>query len=137
MSIEIMVETVKSLVKQGYLTAKQGEKLPGSFALKVGKKNKKKNHKPVKSLSANEWEKKKAKAKKNTTKKNVAYYKIPVNFEISGNFIGYIKFKRAISLSNKMLNFDKETIKVVKGNTTGTIKVNGTLTIVGLADDFS
>ena len=82
--------------------------------------------------------KKKAKAKKKkTTKKNVAYYKIPVSFEISGNFIGYIKFKRAISLSNKMLNFDKETIKVVKGNTTGTIKVNGTLTIVGLADDFS
>ena len=81
--------------------------------------------------------KKKKKSKEKTTKKNVAYYKIPVNFEISGNFIGYIKFKRAISLSNKMLNFDKETIKVVKGNTTGTIKVNGTLTIVGLADDFS
>ena len=81
--------------------------------------------------------KKKKKAKEKTTKKNVAYYKIPVTFEISGNFIGYIKFKRAISLSNKMLNFDKETIKVVKGNTTGTIKVNGTLTIVGLADDFS
>ena len=60
-----------------------------------------------------------------------------MSFEISGNFIGYIKFKRAISLSNKMLNFDKETIKVVKGNTTGTIKVSGTLTIVGLADDFS
>ena len=68
MSIEIMPETVKSLVKQGYLTAKQGEKLPGSFALKVGKKNKKKNHKPVKSLSTNEWEKKKAKAKKNKSK---------------------------------------------------------------------
>ena len=81
--------------------------------------------------------KKKKKAKEKTTKKNVAYYKIPVTFEISGNFIGYIKFKRAISLSHKMLNFDKETIKVVKGNTTGTIKVNGTLTIVGLADDFS
>ena len=81
--------------------------------------------------------KKKKKSKEKTTKKNVAYYKIPVNSEISGNFIGYIKFKRAISLSNKMLNFDKETIKVVKGNTTGTIKVNGTLTIVGLADDFS
>jgi len=39
-------------------------------------------------------------------------------------------------LSNKMLNFDKESIKVVKGNTTGTIKVNGTLTIVGLANEF-
>ena len=81
--------------------------------------------------------KKKKKTKEKTSKKNVAYYTIPVTFEISGNFIGYIKFKRSISLSNKMLNFDKETIKVVKGNTTGTIKVSGTLTIVGLADDFS
>ena len=35
-----------------------------------------------------------------------------------------------------MLNFDKETIQVVKGDSTGTIKVNGTLTIVGLADEF-
>ena len=68
---------------------------------------------------------------------DVAYYKIPVNFQITGNFLGYIKFKRALSLSNKMLNFDKETIKVVKGNTTGAITVNGTLTIVGLADDFN
>ena len=68
--------------------------------------------------------------------KNIAYYTIPVDFEIKGNFLGYIKFKRAISLSNKMLNFDKESIKVVKGNATGTINVNGTLTIVGLADEF-
>ena len=84
--------------------------------------------------------KKSKKKKKKTTKKksikNIAYYKIPVDFEITGNFLGYIKFKRAISLSNKMLNFDKESIKVVKGNTTGTIKVNGTLTIVGLANEF-
>ena len=37
-----------------------------------------------------------------------------------------------------MLNFDKESIKVVKGSgdSTGAIKVNGTLTIVGLADEF-
>ena len=80
--------------------------------------------------------KKKKKATKKKSIKNIAYYKIPVDFEITGNFLGYIKFKRAISMSNKMLNFDRETIKVVKGNTTGTIKVNGTLTIVGLADDF-
>ena len=82
---------------------------------------------------------KKTKKKSKKTKvnsKNVAYYTIPVDFEIKGNFLGYIKFKRAISLSKKMLNFDKESIKVVKGNATGTIKVNGTLTIVGLADDF-
>ena len=80
--------------------------------------------------------KKKKKATKKKSIKNIAYYKIPVDFEITGNFLGYIKFKRAISLSNKMLNFDKESIKVVKGNTTGTIKVNGTLTIVGLANEF-
>ena len=36
-----------------------------------------------------------------------------------------------------MLNFDKESIKVVKGgDSTGAIKVDGTLTIVGLADEF-
>ncbi len=82
--------------------------------------------------------KKKKKKKKKTKKKsseNMAYYKIPVTFEITGNFLGYIKFKRALSLSQKMLNFDKESIKVVKGNTTGAIKVKGTLTIVGLSDD--
>ena len=78
------------------------------------------------------------KKKKNQVKniKNVAYYLIPVDFEIDGNFIGYIKFKRALSLSNKMLNFDKETIQVVKGDSTGAIKVKGTLTIVGLPDEF-
>ena len=78
--------------------------------------------------------------KKKTTKKksvnNIAYYKIPVDFEITGNFLGYIKFKRQISLSNKMLNFDKESIKVVQGTSAGTVKVDGTLTIVGLANDF-
>ena len=90
-------------------------------------------------LAAADPKKKKKKKKKKKTKKltDVAYYKIPVNFQITGNFLGYIKFKRALSLSNKMLNFDKETIKVVKGNTTGAITVNGTLTIVGLADDFN
>ena len=82
-------------------------------------------------------QKKKAKKKK-ATKQSIAYYKIPVEFEIKGNFLGYIKFKRQISLSQKMLNFDKESIKVVKGSgdSTGAIKVNGTLTIVGLADEF-
>ena len=74
-----------------------------------------------------------SKKKVEKDKKNIAYYKIPVNFEIEGSFLGYIKFKRAISLSKKMLNFDKESVKVVKrGDSTGTIKVSGTLTIVGL-----
>ena len=80
---------------------------------------------------------KKGKAKKaKKSAENMAYYTIPVSFEITGNFLGYIRFKRQLSLSQKMLNFDKESIQVVKGNTTGAIKVNGTLTIVGLADEF-
>jgi len=89
--------------------------------------------------SAVSGKKKKKKKKKGATivKKNIAYYKIPVTFQIKGNFLGYIKFKRAVAMSNKMLNFDKESIKVVKGgDTTNTIVVNGVLTIVGLPNEF-
>jgi len=81
--------------------------------------------------------KKKKKTKKTKPGAAVAYYKIPVNFQIRGGFLGYIKFKRAISLSNKMLNFDKESIKVLKGgDSTNTIAVSGILTIVGLPNEF-
>lgn len=92
----------------------------------------------LKSVALAKADGKKVKAKKTQTKnvKNIAYYLIPVDFEIDGNFIGYIKFKRALSLSNKMLNFDKESIQVVKGDTTGAIKVRGSLTIVGLPNEF-
>ena len=85
---------------------------------------------------AKKRKKKKKKVSKKEAIKDIAYYKIPVKFQINGNFIGYIKFKRALSLSNKMLNFDNESIKVVKGDSTGAIKVSGTLTIVGLANEF-
>tara|TARA_B110000444_G_scaffold113900_1_gene107365 strand:+ start:2382 stop:3014 length:633 start_codon:yes stop_codon:yes gene_type:complete len=67
---------------------------------------------------------------------SVSYYKIPVGYEITGNFLGYIKFKRDISKSKKMLNFDKETISVVQQSTTGAIIATGELTIVGLPDEF-
>ena len=108
----------------------------GQNGLVISKIEKKKPEEVSKSDALGKKKKKKKKATKKKSVKNIAYYKIPVDFEITGNFLGYIKFKRAISLSNKMLNFDKESIKVVKGNTTGTIKVNGTLTIVGLANEF-
>ena len=89
-------------------------------------------------IASTQKSKKKKKTKKvDTTKKqNIAYYRIPVDFQIKGNFLGYIKFKRQIAMSLKMLNFDKETIKVVKGDTTSTVVVNGVLTIVGLPDEF-
>ena len=105
----------------------------GANNLVITKIQKKKPAAVSKAAALGKKTKKKTKKKK---VKNIAYYTIPVDFEITGNFLGYIKFKRAISLSNKMLNFDKESIKVVKGNSTGAIKVNGTLTIVGLADEF-
>ena len=107
----------------------------GQNGLVISKIEKKKPEEVSKSAALGK-KKSKKKATKKKSVKNIAYYKIPVDFEITGNFLGYIKFKRAVSKSNKMLNFDKETIKVVKGNTTGTIKVNGTLTIVGLSDEF-
>ncbi len=66
----------------------------------------------------------------------VSYYKIPVDYEIKGKFLGYIKFKRAVSKQKKMLNFDKETISVVQNDTTGAIIATGELTIVGLPNEF-
>ena len=75
-------------------------------------------------------------AENNLTKEMVSYYKIPVDYEIKGNFLGYIKFKRAVSRQNKMLNFDKETISVVQNDSTGAIVATGELTIVGLPNEF-
>jgi Tfp pilus assembly protein PilO len=71
-----------------------------------------------------------------TDMQNVSYYKIPVDYEIKGNFLGYIKFKRDLAKSNKMLNFDKETIKIVQNEKSGAILATGVLTIVGLTNEF-
>jgi Tfp pilus assembly protein PilO len=72
---------------------------------------------------------------KKVTKKNVSYFTIPVKFEVKGNFLGYIRFKRELSKSNKMLNFEKELIKLEKEGSSG-IVVTGELTIVGLTNEF-
>ncbi|MDC3054987.1 pilus assembly protein PilO [Candidatus Pelagibacter sp.] len=72
----------------------------------------------------------------NLQQEMISYYKIPVDYEIKGNFLGYIKFKRAVSKQKKMLNFDKETISVVQNDSTGAIVATGELTIVGMPDEF-
>ena len=118
-----------------YQTLSEHAGANGLVITKIIKKNVKEVSKADALAKANK-KKKKSKATKKKKTDNIAYYTIPVDFEITGNFLGYIKFKRALSLSRKMLNFDKETIKVVKADTTGAIKVNGTLTIVGLAGEF-
>ena len=66
-------------------------------------------------------------------KNKAAYFKIPVSYEISGNYLGYLKFRRALAKSNKVINFDREEIKVIKG---GGINSVGTLSIVGLPDEY-
>ena len=66
----------------------------------------------------------------------ISYYKIPVLFEIKGNFLSYIKFKRAVSRSKKMLNFDYEMINVVQNDKNGSVIASGELTIVGLPNEF-
>ena len=72
---------------------------------------------------------------KKVSKKNVSYFTIPVKFEVKGNFLGYIRFKRELSKSNKMLNFEKELIKLEKAGSSG-IVVTGELSIVGLTNEF-
>ena len=66
----------------------------------------------------------------------ISYYKIPVDYEIKGNFLSFIKFKRAVAKSKKMLNFDKELINVVQGDKNGSVIATGELTIVGLPNEF-
>ena len=108
----------------------------GTNSLVISKIAKKKPEPVSKASLSQKKSKKKKKVPNAKNKKNIAYYKIPVDFEIKGNFLGYIKFKRALAQSKKMLNFDKESISIVKGDTTGAIIAKGVLTIVGLTDDF-
>jgi|TARA_B110000305_G_C19175760_1_gene509575 Tfp pilus assembly protein PilO len=103
----------------------------GINGLTVSKINKK-EPRPVFTNSKGEIAKKKP---KKATKLNISYYVIPVDFEIRGNFLGYIKFKRELSKSDKMLNFDKEVIKL-ENDKSGAIVISGELSIVGVTSDF-
>ena len=74
--------------------------------------------------------------KKSLQAASTSYFEIPVTYEIHGNFLDFIKFKRAIAKSKKMLNFNKEVIKV-KNKKDGKIVASGELTIVGLPNEFN
>ena len=71
----------------------------------------------------------------NSEGQQVLYYKIPVDYEIQGNFLSYLKFRRALSKSQKVINFDKEEITMITGMQ-GQILSKGTLSIVGLPDEY-
>ena len=70
----------------------------------------------------------------NNPNANAEYFKIPVSFEIQGNYLGYLKYRRALSRSNKVINFDTEKVSV---NDNGGITAKGTLSIVGLPDEYN
>ena len=65
------------------------------------------------------------------------YYKIPVTFQIKGSYIGYLKFRLALSRSNKFVNFDTEKIIVNQGDKTNSVTADVSISIVGLPDEFN
>ncbi len=65
------------------------------------------------------------------------YYKIPVTFQVKGSYIGYLKFRLALSRSNKFVNFDNEKITVNQGDKTNSITADVAISIVGLPDEFN
>mgnify|MGYP003337191650 CR=1 FL=1 len=65
------------------------------------------------------------------------YYKIPVTFQVKGSYIGYLKFRLALSRSNKFVNFDTEKITVNQGDKTNSITADVAISIVGLPDEFN
>jgi len=67
---------------------------------------------------------------------NILYYKIPVDFEIMGSFLGYLKFRRELSKSLKVINFDNEEIVALK-EPQGQIIAKGTVSIVGLPNEYN
>ena len=65
----------------------------------------------------------------------VLYYEIPVEYEIRGNFLSYLKFRRALSKSSKVINYDKEEITTLT-EIQGQILSKGTISIVGLPNEY-
>jgi Tfp pilus assembly protein PilO len=65
----------------------------------------------------------------------VLYYEIPVEYEIQGNFLSYLKFRRALSKSSKVINYDKEEITTLT-ETQVQILSKGTISIVGLPNEY-
>ncbi len=70
-------------------------RLAGAFGLVISKIEKKKPKPVLKPGVAQQ-------AEDLLQANQISYYKIPVDYEIKGNFLSYIKFKRAVSRSKKM-----------------------------------
>ena len=89
----------------------------------------------INGLSITNLKKGKPKAVNKAEEENVMYYTIPVEYEIQGNFLSYLKFRRALSKSQKVINFDKEEITTI-ADIQGQILSKGTISIVGLPNEY-
>ena len=89
----------------------------------------------INGLSITNLKKGKPKAVNKAEEENVMYYTIPVEYEIQGNFLSYLKFRRALSKSQKVINFDKEEITTI-AEIQGQILSKGTVSIVGLPNEY-
>ena len=91
----------KAEVEGLYQTLSEYASLNGLIISKINKGKPISCHKELIIKIKKEKEKKKSKKSKSaeSQKKSIAYYRIPVSYEIKGNFLGYIKFKRQVSFS--------------------------------------
>ena len=71
----------------------------------------------------------------NNEGQQVLYFEIPVEYEIRGNFLSYLKFRRALSKSSKVINYNKEEITTLT-EIQGQILSKGTISIVGLPNEY-
>ena len=71
----------------------------------------------------------------NNDGQQVLYYEIPVEYEIRGNFLSYLKFRRALSKSSKVINYDKEEITTTK-EIQGQILSKDTISLVVLPNAY-
>ena len=63
--------------------------------------------------------------------KQVEYYKIEVKYQVTGNYLRYMNFKESIASMNKIVNFEKEEIKVMPKKT-GVVIADGILSVIRL-----
>ena len=65
------------------------------------------------------------------------YFTLPVTWKISGTYLGYLKYRREISATKKHIHFHKETIVAQENARPGEILAEGTISIVGLPDEYN
>ena len=63
----------------------------------------------------------------------IAYYKLMVDFEITGSFTNYLKFRNVIANKSKIVNIEKEKIDTSE-DTPGQINAKATVSLVKAAE---